>query len=156
MSDKLPRYLSREQAQRLRAHIDHAIAMAIADLEAVGAEPRGLRHELGLELARAACRHGLDLTGSRREIERLEAVVADLNGRLELGRVMATATPTVRGLEASHAAAPNDPYARAMAARAAELEAEAARDLEASHAAALRESGNVPHAATCRCAACRG
>ncbi len=64
------------------------IAAARLELEAAGADPRAMDHEIALALARAACRFDLDLLhGSNATIERLEAVVAEMGARLELAKM---------------------------------------------------------------------
>lgn len=83
-----PRYLDFRQATILREIVDQLVLRARLELERDGADPECLDHEIGIALARAACRLDLDLlNGSRATIERLEAVVAELGARLELAKM---------------------------------------------------------------------
>ena len=124
------RYLNHAQTLRLRARVDHAIAMARAELEAdPNIDPRAVDHELGLMLARAACRLNLDLLGGAAEtIARLEAELAQAK----------VANPPPRFAEGSHNGTERNLGIAHRAAHLGELEA-----------------GMVAHDPHCRCAACR-
>jgi hypothetical protein len=84
----LPRYLKADQAGYVRQQIDGAILAIRASLEAGGADRRVFDHEIGMALARAACRLDLDLLqGASSTIERLEAVVAEMGAKLEQAKI---------------------------------------------------------------------
>lgn len=148
----MPRYLTHAQAMRLRTKLEHAIAMARAEIEAdSNVDSRGVDHELGIMLARAACRLDLDLLqGASSTIERLEAVVAELGANLEQAKIggpdytdYAKRARFANGSHQGNEKRTNghvDPYVVAA---------------EAYDERALAEAGYIAHDPHCRCSTCR-
>lgn len=96
----MPRYLSYYDARDLTDEIECAVAQ-IRDRFRDRADLKALEHEIALALGRAACRYGFDILPSMASasIDRLEVAVAELHGKIERGRdvatVVAEATPAI-------------------------------------------------------------
>lgn len=132
-----PRYLDHWQAERLRDAIDLAVMTIRIELLRGGAEERGLGHEIGIALARAACRYSLDPldVAATTTIGRLEVLVAELSTRLEQRKIAQTIEDEARPRE-------DRPSAYDLARAHHE------------HNGTNGVNGHVPSAA-CRCARCR-
>lgn len=129
-----PRYLNADHARRLRDALEVAVYQIKAELLAGGAEERGLCHEIGIALARAACNHALDPldVAATTTIGRLELLVAELGARLEQAKI-----------------------AQAIEGEATPIADELVSEADA--VAALAEAGDGPHVpgARCKCRRCR-
>lgn len=182
---KLIRYLSHAQALRLRAHLEHAIAMARADLEALpGVDPRGVEAELGMLLVRLAVPYGVDLTdGAGLKLARLEAeleqvkigpaprdvpmprppITMEVDPASDFAREarrLASERDAVDLVRAAngHAVrfADGSHQGNELVAKTDPYVAAAATFTSSSEGKALREAGYIPHQAGCKCSACRG
>jgi hypothetical protein len=129
---KLPRYLNMTQATNVRLTIESTCRKLARELEVDGIDEVAIEHELGMALARAACRRKLDLLeGAGATIERLEAVVAELGGRLEQARIAGGTFA-----DGTHPGNRRRPPTN-------------------GHAVARLEAGEVPHPVDCNCGICR-
>lgn len=89
---KLVRYVSHDQAIRMKGRLDHAIAMIRAEFEQErGVDPRGVDAELAMLLVRTAAMMGMDISeGAAEKIARLEADLA----RAKIDTSRASRSPT--------------------------------------------------------------
>lgn len=87
-----PRYLTHTHAAILKEDLEIAVRTIRRRMIEEGAEPRGLDHELGIALARAACRQSIDPlpVAATTAIERLEVCVSELEARLEQAKIATT------------------------------------------------------------------
>lgn len=137
----LPRYLDARLAAMLRLSLEGWIRTIRAGLVREGADPACLDHEIGMALARSACRFDFDiLNGAGATIERLEAVVAELGAKLEQAKVAANGhvDPFAEALARRTAAG----FRHDMAMREAEASAELAASGVCAHPRQHRERGD--------------